>query len=403
MDRNPTLDGNPARQRFLRNVYGGKLDYALTQQVRVFATAQAYGDQEGSIPAGQTSSLLAASTRSASTGFTYQEGATTLNGEAAKSHFSESTQSSRNGNAFILHGTHKIDAVALRAGANHVSPNFASLAQAVPPGVRDAYVGADWTAAPWVTLSTELRTARTTTPPVTVTPITVVDPATALPVVLPPPPPAPGTTSTAQSWTNRANLNLDHYWKGGGLQLSNTATRGTDTAGFDTRNSNTAVTVTRNLQPWTGSFGLGWQNTYSSGNPSGDSRTPSAQGALAHTWSDGAGNQPPTWSFTLGSTATWSHQALINTGTGTTSTGFGVTAGGQLGKTKLNAALQWSTISRPTDGVILRTLGLMLDATHTFTKDLFLKVYVRDNVRNDGDVTLRTREQTIGAQLGISW
>src|SRR5438552_3232216 len=51
----------------------------------------------------------------------------------------------------------------LRGGYHHLDTEFTSLSLFAQPGVHETYVGVDWTAAPWVMFTTDIRKSKNST------------------------------------------------------------------------------------------------------------------------------------------------------------------------------------------------------------------------------------------------
>lgn len=394
------LDGNPARTRYLRDVFGVKLEKAFMPGLKVYVTAQSFDDQDGSL-ASSAVSLLPATTRSFTTGLSYQEGQFNLTGEVGMSRYQEKYQEARNGHAEILDGTYQLGSFRFRGGYHNLSSSYMSLAQSVSPGIHESYFGTDWTAANWMTLGVEYRDSNLTTASYTPVPPPQ-DPA------LPALSPVVGTTTKTKSLTSRATLNFGPDLPGWGLTFQDTRTRVTDAAGAETPSSNFLTTLNYSSQTWNGMVSAGVGRVNSTANPQADSRTNTVQLQLGRQFSGATPTMPASWTANASITAGRQVQNLINIGTSTTTTNYGLTFAYQMPNSLvMNASVLENITTQPQGGPDLKTIRLQLDASYPlglgFKAPVMLKAYIRDNVMNMGDPLLRTRETAAGILLTYAW
>jgi hypothetical protein len=398
------LDGLPARTKYLRDVYGAKLEKAFTPGLKAYVTAQSFNDRDSSVPAGSIA-LLPANTRAVTTGLVYQEGQFNLTSEIASSHFQEKDQDMRSGRAFIIDGNYAIDAWRFRGGYHDVSASFVSLSQGVAPGIRESYLGADWTVAAWLTVGTEYRDSNLTT--ASYTPL-------APPSDPPQPAPAPviGTTTLTKSLTSRANINFGPEHPGWGLTFQNTRTEVTDPQGSHNPSTNFLTTVNYSSQTWSGMFSVGQGRVTSSANPQADSTTDTLQFQIGRQFNNATPETPASWTATTSLTGGRQVQNLVNTGTSTETKNLGLVFAFQKPDSlQVNASVTESITTQPTGGPDLKTVGVQLDASYPLPLAEkpgikvpgVLKAYARDNLRNMGDPTLRARETVVGAQINYLW
>lgn len=386
------LDSGSARNRFVRNVVGTKAEYAIMQGLKIFATAQGYNDNVDSPNVGNISQQPTQA-RALSTGLSYQDGPWTVTSEVAFSRFDERYQLVRNGDALLLDTTYRQSTWSLRGGFHDIDPKFVSPSQAVPPGVKESYVGGDWTAAPWITLGVDYRHAANRTaglvllaPPA--------DPA------LPPPFPVNASSSSMRSFTNRANINFGPDLPGWALALSNTANRGKAAQQQSNRNQNSNAALTYGSATWSGNLGYMLGKLTNSASPQGDSTTSGVQAQLGRNFT---GAIIP-WSFGWSLTASEQTQKLTLTGNQTKSRTQGLALNGQRSEwAQFTLAYPGSTVSQTTGGPNLATHSLQLEVIKKFGEQKSVKAYVRESQRNVDDATLRTDERAFGLQLIMGW
>jgi hypothetical protein len=397
------VDGSPARSRYLRDVYGAKVEKAFMPEFKVFGTAQGFRDQQDSLPAAQQA-LQPADGHSGSLGFSWQRDTATLIAEVAGSTYEERHQDARDGTAKVIDGTYRYEAWNLRAGWHDIDPNYVSLSQVVPPGVKETYAGADWTVSPTLTLGMDLRDATLRTPSIVFKP--PVDPAApidpnALPVA---PPAAPGTTTKSRSVTSRAMLNFGPEMPGWNANLQDMEMDGTDAVGNANRSSNWSAALAYTSPDWMGNATVGGGRLRNNGFPSSDSRTKMAQLMIGRTYTDPSPAGTPLWSFTWNVLAQRQVQELTTTGGETRLRNFQLTLGGQrIDWGQLNLVLGEAVMTQPTGGPDLTTTTAQLEAIRPLSGQNFVKLYLRDIHRNKGDPNLRTDELTGGVQVSITW
>jgi hypothetical protein len=386
------LDNNPARSRFVRNVVGTKAEYALAPGLKVYATAQGYSDNIDSLDVARIS-LPPSEARALTTGLSYQQGPWTVTSEMARSRFDQRDQLSRDGDALLFDTTYRKTSWSLRGGYHDIAPQFVSLSQSVPPGVKEWYVGADWTAASWITLGTDYRDATTRfagqvllAPPA--------DPP------LPPPLPIAAGSAPTRSLTSRANINFGPNLPGWSLSLSNTANRGHDAQQQHNRNQNSNAALAYGSATWSGNVSYMAGKLANAGSPQGDSTTSGMQAQLGRNY---AGTIVP-WSFGWSLTAGAQTQKLTFAGTETKSTTQGLTLNGQRSDwAQFMLTYQGSIITQTTGGPDLATHSLQLEVIKRFGQQNTFKAYLRESQRNVGDVALRTDERVFGMQLNLGW
>lgn len=386
------FDNGPARSRFVRNVIGTKAEYALTPGLKVFATAQGYNDNVASLDVARISQQPSQA-RALSTGLSYQDGPWMATSEVALSRFDERYQLVRNGDALLLDGTYRQTSWSLRSGYHDIDPKFVSLSQAVPPGVKESYLGADWTAAPWITLGADYRNAANRTAGLTLL-------APPSDPVLPPPFPILASSTLTRSLTNRANINFGPDLPGWALSLSNTASRGKDAQQQKNRNQNSNAALSYGSANWTGTLGYMVGKLTNSASPQGDSTTSGVQAQLGRNY---AGSIIP-WSFGWSLTAGEQTQKLTFTGNQTKSRAQGLALNGQRSDwAQFTFSYQNSIVSQTTGGPDLATRSVQLEIVKKFGEQNSLKAYLRESQRNVGDVNLRTDEHAFGMQLVLGW
>ncbi|MEO8385797.1 MAG: hypothetical protein ABI583_11180 [Betaproteobacteria bacterium] len=386
------LDNRPARSRFLRNVFGTKVEYAPADGWKTFATAQGFSDAENSLGAA-TIFQQPVGTRAISTGLSYQGGPWSMTSEVALSRFTERYQLPRRGDALQFDGGYRQATWSLRGGYHDIDPKFVSLSQSVPPGVKEWYLGADWTVNSWLAVAADYRDAisriaglQLLAPPA--------DPT------LPPPFPIIASSTQTRSLTTRANINFGTVLPGFGLTLANTANVGEDAQQNQNRNRNTSGGFSYSSATWTGSVNYTNGNVTNIASPMSDSTMRAVQAQLGRNYT---GTSVP-WSFGWMLSGGRQVQRLDFTGAETAARMQGLTLNGQRPDwAQFALTYQGSTITQTTGGPNLATHAVQLDVSRQFGLQNTFKAYLRQTHRNVGDINLRTDERVFGVQLNMDW
>lgn len=391
-----TLDGSPARTRYSRDVYGLKLENTFSPSLKAYLTTQKYNDQEGSLTAG--SFMLPANARATTAGFAYQEGQFTMNGETAVSRYGEKDQAMRNGHATILDSAYRMDSIGWRAGFHDLSASYASLSQMVQPGIKEGYLGVDWTTTSWLTLGTEYRNSKQTTPS-----YTLVTEQTSTPIV--------GMTTSLQGLTSRININFGPDLPGWGLAFQDTHGTGTDAQGLATSSSNFLSSLNYNSQTWNGMVTVGHGRVENDAYPQSDSASKTWQLQLGRQLTNGTNETAATWSANASVTAGRQQQDLVHLGTSTVSTSYGlVFALQRVGSLQFNSSITDNLTTQTTGGPSLKSRAVQLEGVYPFGEPMpsgqvpgTAKMYLRDNIRNFGVATLRNSDSVLGLQVNYVW
>jgi hypothetical protein len=217
-----------ARTRYLRDVWGTKLEYGFDGGWRAFTSVQGYADRADSLgAAAEFASLRPADGSAVTGGLAYQHDAWEVLAEWAAGSSRELDQPRRSGSGFVVDGSYRLAQGFLRAGYHNVEPTFSSLAQTVQPGIHEGYVGADWAPSPRWTLGIDLRLAEQETAPIVYVPPAADPPLPAFPEI-------PATRTRSASVNARASLNLHEWLPGASVNLMTMEMRGRDAQDFDT-------------------------------------------------------------------------------------------------------------------------------------------------------------------------
>lgn len=287
------------------------------------------------------------------------------------------------GGAFTADGTYRFDALGLRGGYHNLSTGFASLAQTVAPGVREWYVGGDWTVTPQLTWSTDLRHALSRIAGNTF---------------------AVASANQLDSLTNRLSYNVASL-PGLILGLNDTRNKGKDSAGNSNINSQTMASVGYASGAWNTQASAGTGQSRSPASPLSDSDTGQWQFGLGRSFTDTEIEGITGWTASAQFSASGQNQRLINVGTQVRTLAVGMTSNLQSKQYgNVSAGLQRQTTTQSLAGApTLVTTSFTLDWSRALTRQLTVKTYARINNRNHGDFVQQADERVVGVQGVYQW
>jgi hypothetical protein len=376
------LDGHVPRSQYLKDVHGLKIEKAFGSSLRTYVTGQGFSEREPTAATSQPLLTPRGRSRSMSGGFQYQQDQFTLNGETANSQFEDGGASNRSGGASILDATWRGESLGLRGGYHDISSGFTSLSLGAQAGIREAYVGADWTAASWVTLSTDLRRSKNEV----------------LASVF-----SPETHTDTDSASARANFTFGPEHPGWAFALQQAASRSLTSAGQSSRNRDFSSSLNYSTPAWNAGLVYGLGKVTSEASPTSDSLNDNWSINLSRIFSDAQADQPQTWNVNVTFSATAQKQRLVAGGqTGNTSYSLGL-SGQRSGWGTFNFMLTGGETVQPLGGPNLRLIGFQLDAFYPFKDQNGIKFYLRNTRRNIDDPLLSASEKVAGLQLVYSF
>ncbi len=378
------LDGLAPRTRYLRDVYGAKLDYRLSTQTSLFATAQGYNDRMSSTtlfpgsPAYDGSVLTFGGKQQATQGQWAAEAGHSRRRDA-------NTNIDASGNALALDGSYRWTAFGVRAGFHDLGANYASLAQTVAPGVREWYVGGDWNLTAFLNVGVDLRHS-----------LSRLAPSAGF----------AGTSNELDTVNTRVSYSVESL-PGLMFSLSDTRNKGEDNAGTSLRNNQTQLSAAYGSGAWNGQLTVGKGESSNSASALASSQTRSVQASVGRSFSDaiGAAGMAPAWTVATQLFASAQEQDLAATATTLKNRIIGLNGSLQSQRYgNWSAVLQTQKTTQPAVGAAgLTTRSLILDWSKSFTQQWTAKAYARINRRNHGDFLLQVDERVVGVQGSYQW
>lgn len=393
-----TLDNSFARTRYLRNIAGAKVEREFSPALKFYVAAQRFSDRENSLSEELRYQLPAAS-RGVSTGFKWQEQSFTLDGEVASSHYSEKDGSKRNGMAGLLDGTYRTEKWVWRAGYHDIDAGYISLAQAVPPGIREHYIGTDWNPANWFTAGVDYRhsSSRTLQFIPSDGPLLPGSP-------LPPPNFIVVLASKADTVSGRANINFNERVPGLMLSMAASTTNSENAQGFGSRNTNLSSTLNFSSANWNANTTISGGTVENVLTPQYDSRNRGVQFAFGrnHSQTDIAG--APLWNMSWNIALAEQRQQLVNDGTETRARSISFSLTGQrTGLGQFNFFLARSANTQPGTGQEFVTYTYQLEASRPISGQNEIKLYFRGARRNTNVPEAKVDERAGGLQFTFLW
>lgn len=373
------LSGTVPSNQYIRDVRGAKLEKAFGSSLQTYITAQTFSEREAPAMAQPGMAALGTS-HSMSAGFQYQQDQFSLSAETAGSAFEDDGSSNRQGRATVVDANWLGESVGLHAGHHHIDGEFTSLSAAAQPGVHETYIGVDWMAAPWVTLSSDLRKSKNSTLATAYSEATSVD---------------------TDAFTVRATVNFGVDHPGWGLSLQNVEAQSTDAVAQVSRRSDFSATINYSTPDLMAGIGFGQGKISNEMSPFADSNTESWSFNVGRTFSDAPPDGAPTWSVGANFFASSQIQRLLMDGGGSSSnTNYTLALTGQLaGWGAVNLLLSGGETTQPSGAPSLRVRGVQLDAVFPMKGQDTFKVYVRTTQRNGDDPILFAQENVLGLQL----
>ena len=373
------LESRVPRTQLSRTAIGGKVEHTFDQKFTVYATAQSLRDHAGTA---DFSGIDPTYIGTNSLGFQYTEGRYTLAGEAAVGRFSGDKQQNRRGYAEIIDGGWRGDVVSLRAGYHNIEAAFVSLSQAAQPGIREAYVGGDWTAASWLNLGLDLRNSQGFTLAA---------------------PPFTSQKTDTDSGSLRANINFGVNHPGWALALLENMSHSRDPNDFSTRNEQSSAALSYANASWNSGIAYALEHVRSQASPLTDSDTGTWQGNIGRRFSNEDSLTPASWTIGTNLSYTLQQQSLL-TGLDLRASNIAFSINANRNNWgNINFVISRGTNSRPSGLPSLNVDSVQVDASHQIGTKGSIKLYARQARRNVIEPAIGSIEKLVGLTLGYTF
>lgn len=381
------------RRMFLKNVYALKAESPFGENLRAYATVQGYREDGDSVGAG-TLALLPTRGHSATAGLNWREGRYFLQAEGGFSRYDEEGLGGHRDRAFIVDGGWQGDAVGLRAGHHDLGRYFGGLSGLAGAGVRETYANASWQTTQWMSLSGDLRRSEN---------------QMAAPPVPPPAPTIPPTPVTPYTpfvgTTEAASLGAQFVFAGVpglGLGLSAGESRGTSSAGGNSRSANQGASLSYARPDWNAA--LGYQHSrLTAGIAAGaDSRGDSWTASYGRNWSDATTAAPASWTLNATASASVQRQHLEGGATHALNTLNLAAMGERSGWGRFSAVIGGSR-GHDAAGGTLRQRWHQIEAGRALGSRSGLRFYLRAMKSFQEQAAIAYRDKTAGVQLSYAF
>jgi hypothetical protein len=372
------------RTRYIRHVYGAKLDTPFGEHSRVFVTAQSYRDDEGSLDAG-LSVLAPSAAHTATAGFFYQLDRFALQGEAGLSRWKENDRGAENDHAFIVDATWDFDTLGLTAGHHDIGLYYSSLSTETGSGLRETYLNGNWLAADWLSINADVRHSENEMAAVSITGT---------------PPSSPSVNSSeTDSLATTANITFGPEYTGWSLMLNQSLSHGENSDGSSNRNTGYGSTLSYGDERWNASLGYQFVSNHNGGSSATDSDSRTWQFSLGRNWSNATEMASATWMFGLTLGLSRQKQEL-DTGGGPTTSSWQVGLNGQhFDWGTLSATYMRGTISGQPGSGDLRQKSWQIDASRPLGDNFSINFYLRNNTNSGSTTGADYEEDVVGIQL----
>jgi hypothetical protein len=359
-----------------RAVRGAKIEATLAEGLRAFVTGQQY--TEHGLAVGNGEAEANAVSRNGTLGVQYSGQRLALAAEFGLSRLHENARVHRSGDAALVEGSWRFDEGTLRFGAHGVDAGYTSLALTSVPGVKEAYLGADWAPAPSILLGADLRRARFTSSGGELGG------------------PSFDVNTVSGSLSATASLAADLPGWSIGLQQSGSRS----TAADDQRQANRARSVAFSYQSpnWNLNLTRTRSRVENSSYPDGDSSTDEWAWVVRRSSALSAG-----MASAIGLTAKTQVQRLASgqrADSNDAGLQFMLERSGLVG---ISLTISGGAIAPDANEPAVRTRGVQLDLTFPLNAQNQLRFYARHATRRGPDPAQNLAERSVGAQLSSSF
>ena len=376
------LDNKVPRTQYLKDVHGIKVEKMFGTSLKTYLTTQSSSEREPTTVMAQVPTTARGKSRSLTGGFQYQKDQFSVTGETAGSSYEDDGTSDRQGRAMVVDANWRGDGISFRGGYHDISTGYTSLSASAQPGVREAYGGAEWTAASWITVGSDLRRSRQSTRAVSGFESTFVD---------------------TDALSTRASVNFGPSYPGWTLAMQQAVSQSINSAEQRSKNSDFSSVLNYVSSTWNSGISVGNGKVVSEVSPSSDSVNDAWSFNLGRNFSNSLPDMAESWNAAINFTAGAQTQRLMAGGKTTNTSHTLAFIAKRAGWGSVNFLMTLGETTQPNGNANLRLRAFQLDGTYNITPKNTLKMYVRNSHRNIDDVLLASKENVAGLQLNINF
>lgn len=369
------IESRVPRTQLMKEVQGAKIEYAYSEKLKAYITGQHGADRADSA---DFAGLMPSKISSGSVGFQYIDNDYQLSGETAQSHFQQTGEQARNGQATILDGSWRGQSASLRGGYHDLSAKYISLSQAAQPGIREGYASADWVLASWLSLAADLRNSKNFTLATFFSPSQMTD---------------------TDSGSVRANINFGPNHPNWSVSAQESISKARDPLHNEYYREQGAIYLNYAQEKWSASIAYGLGKEQTEATPAMNSHTDNWQASLGKLFNNQDAISAPTWSINTNLSVNLQDQHLaLDEETKAFTSSMNINAQRNDWGT-LNIMVGNGFNTRPQGQSILRMTTLQIDGSRQLGTGGSIKVYMREVHRNMNDAALFADERVTGLQL----
>jgi len=376
------LGDEEKRSRYLQQVFAAKVETPVGEKMRIFATGQGYEDDPASLDDDRTL-LAAASNRSATAGFIWEQGRFALQGETGSSRWQEEGQERQKDRAFIADAGWTFDSFALRVGHHDIGTHYASISTQGGNGIQETYLNGNWTTASWLNLTADLRHSENELAAVQ----------------------GNANSSKTDSLATSAVVTFGPDHPAWTLLLNQSLSTGKNNDNSSNSNQGYGATVAYAAADWNSSLGYNLLDVENRSDTSSSSRTDIWLFSLGRNWLDSTGSAGAEWSLGNTFAVTLQDQKLDQADGPRTLTWQLGLMGQRAGWGSFAVSYIEATTDQGGGGSDLRQRSWLAEAAYPFQGERYaLKLYFRDNrlSGSNEDQGANYSERSVGLQLAFT-
>jgi hypothetical protein len=374
------LEGVVPRTQFLRNAYAAKVETKWGESTQLFVIQEGYSDNQSSLDS--ASSLLTPASASVTTmGFSYQKNSLSLTGETGASRWQETGQAGHSSMAYVFDARWTQQYYGLYGGHHDTGLYYTSLAGQAAPGLKETFVGGNWTAASWLGLNMDLRHSENK-----------------LAGSIPSGQSTINTTRT-NAVATQENITFGQKLPGLSLALQQSVSNGENSGGSAHKTTAFGASTQYSGQSWNGGVGY---NLNKVANPSAmglSAKTATWTYSLGRNFMGGSSAVGPAWMASVNGSVNV-QRYMPDAGSSTSSQNFNLQMHLQRDQWgMLDANYGEGYLTSPVGGAAVRTRIYGVSASHSFGQQNSIRFYLSNNGNIAGAPNQVYNTRQVGAEL----